>query len=322
MGGDDDITDDPNEHPPGFISYEEAYTQLEIGLGWEQVDIAAVMFRLGWWGGVVETRGGSDYDPRDGMRLGSFRPEQALWKEEDLARFIGWAQSQVITTPQEDVPLTTPPAWPLLAAQAWIATRSAAAIVAMEAAHTKAHKLAILILARRSVRPEAMEAAQRDLRLALWNGHVKASGRKAKDDVARIPVPAGAWENLTWDASQPSDWTKRVPGAPPIAGWRDVVVPGDEVMARWPAPSRNTSAIAMEQPLERPVSDARLEEWYAQRVASWPASKRHPTRDEDVSAAQEHFKALGQTVTSARVHQVRKKHAPGSWQRAGKPKSG
>jgi hypothetical protein len=122
----------------------------------------------------------------------------------------------------------------------------------------------------------------------------------------------------------------------PDRRWGEVQLPRDGVIALWPAleqelqvnerpqhpiiaaPSKDQRGYHADIPdaghqsrPKPPVSWAALAQWYTDRRDEWTAGRKHPSQDEDLSDAKQHFP--DHNVTREAVRTVRSRFAPQSW---------
>jgi predicted DNA-binding transcriptional regulator AlpA len=67
-----------------------------------------------------------------------------------------------------------------------------------------------------------------------------------------------------------------------------------------------------------PVASAALSKWYIERRDVWPKDHKHPSQDDDLSDARQHFHE--HNVTREAIRSARSQHAPASWIAMGRRK--
>ena len=68
----------------------------------------------------------------------------------------------------------------------------------------------------------------------------------------------------------------------------------------------------------RDVASAALQKWYLRRRDGWPADRKHPSQDEDLTAARDYF--AGHRIRREAIRALRTELAPKEWTKFGRRK--
>lgn len=130
-------------------------------------------------------------------------------------------------------------------------------------------------------------------------------------------IPTDAWANLHIVPSADGYQAQPMRQHHSSPWWSGIRVPEDEVRKVWPDVPKGAAPLAeIGSPRRRSASKrqkpsrAVIVLWYKERVKNWPTSKAHPSRDDDVHAAQAHFERNGLRTM---VRKIRSEFAPPEW---------
>ncbi len=172
----------------------------------------------------------------------------------------------------------------------------------------------------------AIRAASEDLRKALARDELNVFGRRG--NVSRPPGPmASARERIPCEVFR-APVTVSPRGVLPAvyfhdlpnkyeALFSDLLLDGHEVLRIWPdrrqppVPPEHEHALG-----KRPsaYSRADLDNWYEERVRSWPDGKPGPTEADDLEAARQE---IGAAISRDAIRALRKRLAPAAWLKSG-----